>query len=253
MTNFGDLYSQYYDLLYQDKDYVEEANYVNSLIKKFGKTSNSILDMGCGTGRHAELFFSKGYKVHGIDSSEDMLEVAKNRCNNNGGDLSFSQSSIQDLDLKRKFDVVTSLFHVLSYQNKNEDLIKTFKVAKEHLNDGGVFIFDFWYAPAVLTDTPVVRVKSLENDSVKITRIANPTLSAQENITNVNFNIFIEEKESGRIVKKEEAHAMRYFFDCELEMICTEVGLSVEGKYEWMSQKTPDFGSWNVVWVVRAD
>ena len=252
MDQFGDLYSQYYDLLYQDKDYRHEVDYVDSLIKKFGKPVKTILDMGCGTGKHAEIFCNKGYKVHGIDLSKDMLKVAKNRCYGKEKVLSFSHSSIQNLKLEKKFDAIISLFHVMSYQSTNKDLIKAFKVVKNHLNNDGVFIFDFWYGPAVLTNTPVVRIKNLENDKVKVTRIASPSSSAQSNTVNVNFDIFIEEKDGGRISKRQESHNMRYFFDFELEMICDKVGLSVERKYEWMSDKSPDFGSWNAVWVLKA-
>ena len=68
MGQFGNLYSQYYDLLYQDKDYLAETNYVDNLIQEFGRcNSKTMLDLGCGTGKHAELFCDQGYKVHGVD------------------------------------------------------------------------------------------------------------------------------------------------------------------------------------------
>lgn len=252
MKQFSDLYAQYYDLLYQDKDYQYEVDYVDRLIRNSKNPGNTILDIGCGTGKHAEIFCTKGYKVHGIDVSEDMLKVAQNRCYGKEEVLSFSHSSIQNLMLEKKFDVVISLFHVMSYQSNNEDLIKAFKVVKNHLNDGGVFIFDFWYGPAVLTDLPIVRSKKLENDKVKVTRLATPSLSAQSNTANVDFDIFIENKDDGQILKMQESHDMRYFFDFELEMICNKVGLSIEKKYEWMTDKSPDFGSWYVVWVLKA-
>ena len=44
---------------------------------------------------------------------------------------------------------------------------------------------------------------------------------------------------------------MRYFFDTELELICEQVGFSIQKKYEWMSEKNPNLNSWNVVWVLK--
>ena len=44
---------------------------------------------------------------------------------------------------------------------------------------------------------------------------------------------------------------MRYFFDTELDIICQQVGFEIEKKYEWMSDKTPNFNSWNVVWILK--
>ncbi len=251
MNQFGDLYSQYYDLLYSDKDYVKEVEYVDKLIRSNTRNAQTLLDMGCGTGKHGVLLCDKGYIVHGIDLSEDMLKIAETRRKGKENSLSFSHSHISNLKLDKKFDVVVSLFHVMSYQNSNEELTKAFEVAKKHLNDGGIFIFDFWYGPAVLTDLPTIRVKRLENQNINVTRIAEPVLHAQENIVDVNYDVFIGNKNSKDVVEKKELHKMRYFFDTELEMVCAEVGFTIEHKYEWLSDKSPKFSSWNVVWVIR--
>lgn len=255
MSQFGELYAKYYDLLYRDKDYEAETDYIEWLINAHSQPFGNILELGCGTGKHAAMLCDKGFSVHGVDLSQDMLDVAETRMKGREGALSFSCSNIQNLQLNKKYDVVISLFHVMSYQNSNDELLAAFAVAKNHLKDGGVFIFDFWYGPAVLTDLPVTRVKRLENESLKITRIAEPTLYAQENLVDVNYDIFIEDKEhkqeNNRILNKQELHKMRYFFDPELELICDQLDLSIERKCEWLSDKAPDFNSWNAVWVLK--
>ena len=53
MKQFGDLYSKYYDLLYEDKNYFDEVEYIDFLIKKNCQSAKTLLDMGCGTGKHA--------------------------------------------------------------------------------------------------------------------------------------------------------------------------------------------------------
>lgn len=251
MSQFGDLYSEYYDLLYSDKNYKIEVGYIDKLIKENSFNARSLLDMGCGTGKHAELLSDKGYIVHGIDLSEDMLKVAEKRRIGREDKLLFTNSNIQELQLEKKFDAVISLFHVMSYQNSNDELTKAFKVAQTHLKIGGIFIFDFWYGPAVLTDLPTTRVKRLENDNIKILRIAEPVLHAQKNMVDVNYDVFIENKKTKEITEKKELHKMRYFFDTELEIVCTKLGFSIIKKYEWMSSNAPSFGSWNVVWIVK--
>ncbi len=251
MNQFGSLYSQYYDLLYQDKDYFDEASYIEKLIYKYSRSeNNTMLDMGCGTGRHAEIFCDKGWSVHGIDISKQMLEVAEQRSKGREGDLSFSLSNISELSLNKKFDVVFSLFHVINYQNTNEDLVTFFKVAMDHLNDNGVLIFDFWYGPAVLTNRPNVRIKRLDNHEIKVTRIAEPTMFPDRNVVNVSYDIFIESRKDG-LIRKHEDHEVRYLFDPELEMVCKNIGFDVVHKEHWMQGDKPDFNSWNVVWVLR--
>ena len=251
MKQFGNLYSQYYDLLYRDKDYAGEVEYIIKLIKENSNETKTLLDMGCGTGKHAELLCNNGYIVHGIDLSEDMLEIAKNRRIDKDDRLFFSRSNIQELELNKKFDVVVSLFHVMSYQNSNDQLIKAFEVAKNHLKNNGIFIFDFWYGPAVLNDPPVKRVKKLVNEKIKITRFAEPTVYSDKNLVDVHYDVLIEDVNSKEIIEKKETHKMRYFFDAELDTICKQVGFLIKQKYEWMSEKNPDSNSWNVVWVVK--
>ncbi len=251
MSQFSDLYAQYYDLLYSDKNYYDEVEYIDRLIKEFNKTTKTILDLGCGTGRHADLLCEKGYIVHGVDVSENMLKIAEKRRIGKEDRLTFSHSSIQDLNLNSKFDVIVSLFHVVSYINTNEDLIKVFEVVKKHLKPGGLFIFDFWYGPAVLTNLPQIRVKRLENKNIKVTRIAEPVIHCQSNTVDVHYNLFIENKNTMEIIEVKELHKMRYFFDTEIEIVCEVVGLTILKKYEWMSKKNPDFSSWSVVWILK--
>lgn len=251
MSQFGHLYAQYYDLLYRDKDYVAEVEYINGLIKTYKDDASTILDLGCGTGKHAELLCDAGYRVHGIDISVDMLEVAAQRRLGKESQLSFSHDNIQKLALNQNFDAVISLFHVMSYQNSNQDLLKAFQVAKEHLVDGGIFIFDFWYGPAVLTDLPTTRIKRLENNLIRVTRLAEPTLYPQQNLVDVHYDVFIQNKSNKEIIKKKELHKMRYFFDTELDLICENIGFEVLDKFKWMNSSSPSLDSWNVVWVLK--
>ena len=251
MNQFGDLYSQYYDLLYQDKDYSAEVDYIDSLIKDHSKNVKTILDLGCGTGKHDELLCDKGYTVHGVDISEKMLEIAEIRRKDKEDKLTFSHSDITQLNINQKFDVVTSLFHVMSYQNTSTALDKVFDGVKNHLNEDGLFIFDFWYGPAVLTDLPKTTIKRLENENIKVTRIAESELHAQYNTVDVNFNVFVEDKKDNNSIEKKELHTMRYFFDTELEMLSDKHGFSIEAKYNWLNHNKPGFDTWNVVWILK--
>ena len=153
-------YSNYYDLLYKDKDYIIEIEYLNKIIASLFEKNISILDIGCGTGIHANLLREKGHTVHGMDISEDMLENAKtNFCK----DIDFTLGDIRDFKINKKFDLISSLFHVMSYQTTNQDLENSFKAINDHLNPNGYFIFDCWYGPAVINDKPIVRVKKFNN------------------------------------------------------------------------------------------
>ncbi len=251
MTQFGDLYSRYYDLIYQGKDYSSEVEYVDTLIKNEPIKIKTILDLGCGTGRHDELLCNKGYVVHGVDISEEMLKVAETRRKNIENKLVFNQSDITKLELNQKFDAVISLFHVMSYQISNKALDEVFSRVKDHLNDGGIFIFDFWYGPAVLTDPPKTTTKKLEDEFIKIKRTAESQINVQKNTVDVRFDILVENKKDYKLLKKKELHKMRYFFDTELELLCDKNSFHILEKYKWLSFDEPGLKTWNVVWVIK--
>ena len=237
--NVFENYANYYDLLYQDKNYHAEVDYIDSLIKKYSNNSNSILELGCGTGKHAALLVEKGYNIWGVDISEKMIKLAKDfeKQANLFEKLSFSLGDMKSVRLNRKFDVVTSLFHVVSYQTTNQDLQKTFSTANLHLKKDGIFIFDCWYGPAVLTDLPKVRVKKIENEFLKITRISEPTINFNENVVEVNYQIFIKDKIQNKYEEIKETHEMRYLFKPEIEKILNENGFALIDAQEWLTGK----------------
>ena len=243
MNMVFDSYAAYYDLLYQDKNYQKEAQYICGLLDDSGIRSGEILELGSGTGKHAEEFAKMGFCVHGIDLSQKMIHEANHRNNNQKDKLFFEVGDVRDFKAGKKFDAVISLFHVISYQIKNEDIQKMFKTAAKHLKQNGVFIFDFWYGPGVLTDPPAVRQKRLENKDIKVLRIAEPVMYPNENVVDVNYCVHIKQKESGKVTKLKETHKMRYFFIPEI-LKFSSTWFTLKTNFAWMKDSTPDFNDW---------
>ncbi|MCP4134331.1 MAG: class I SAM-dependent methyltransferase [bacterium] len=251
MTVFNN-YARYYNLLYKEKDYSGEVGYIIDLLNQYSKKDvRSMLDVGCGTGNHALLFAEKGYDVFGIDLSQEMISIAESR-SGSLDNLNFACCNADDFNLDRQFDAIVSLFHVISYQATNKALYNTFKNVYNHLGKDGIFIFDFWYGPAVLLDRPETRVKRLENDEIKVTRIAESDIHDTDNIVDVNYEVIIEDKASGGIETVLETHKMRYLFCPELLFMLENIGFEVLGALEWMSMVTPcNSNDWNAVFVVK--
>jgi len=247
MSVFGN-YARYYNLLYRDKDYVGETQFVHQLIQRHAPAAQSILDLGCGTGTHATLLAKEGYQVQGVDLSEEMLHQADDQRSQLPADLQarlqFSQGDIRQVRLNQTFDVVLSLFHVISYQTTNEDLLAAFETVKQHLKPGGIFIFDVWYGPAVLSDRPTVRVKRLEDEEIQVTRIAEPVMYANENWVDVNYQVFIRDKESDGVEELKESHRMRYLFKPELDLLLQQTDMKEITCGEWMSDRKLGFDTW---------
>ena len=254
MTIFNN-YARYYDLLYQDKDYTSETEFIDRLIQTHIIDPKTILELGCGTGNHAMLLAKAGYHVHGVDLSTEMLKYAGDRSDRVSPELAarlqFSQGDLRQVRLDRKFDIVLSLFHVISYQTTNEDLLAAFETAKIHLKPGGIFIFDVWYGPAVLSDPPTVRIKRLEDRSIQVTRIAEPTIYPNENLVDVNYHIFIKDLDNNDIDELKETHTMRYLFKPELELILSKLQMQIIEQREWLTDRQPGLHTWGVYFIIK--
>lgn len=247
-------YARYYDLLYRDKDYAAEAEYVACLIRKFHPSARSILELGSGTGIHASLLAKKGFTVHGIERSPEMLVRSQTLADNQntGGDrLTFTAGDIREARLNKIFDVVISLFHVISYQTSNEDVQAAFETARHHLKPGGIFIFDAWYGPAVLTERPAVRIKKMADEKIEVTRLAEPVLHPNENLVDVNYHVFVRDHATGAVKELQETHVMRYFFKPEIELIASHNGLKILNSEEWLTGKPIGPDTWSACLVLK--
>lgn len=246
MTAVFDSYGTYYNLLYRDKDYRAETNYVVQTLKKFGGNVKSILEFGSGTGIHGRLLAQTGYQVTGVELSPQMVARASVIPG-----FSIQQGDIRQVRLNRTFDAAISLFHVMSYQVGNADILAALNSAAVHLKPGGVFIFDFWYSPAVYAQKPEERTKSLEDETVKITRLAKPRIFPNENRVDVHYQILVEEKASQQRHTIEEVHPMRHFSLPEIELLAEQTGFELIRAEEFLTGAEPGENTWGVCVVLR--
>ena len=234
-------YSQYYDLLYRDKNYVDEAGYIQVLLARYGITHGSLLELGSGTGKHGCLLAELGFSVHGIERSGEMVARATQ-----GAGFTCQQGDIRVVQMSRTYDVVLSLFHVISYQTTNADVKAVFARAAEHLQPGGLFVFDFWYSPAVYAQQPAVRVKRMADDRVEVTRIAEPLSYPNENRVDVNYTIYVCDIASDSIQTLSERHPMRHFSLPEIDLLAEASGFTRVNAEEFLTGEPAGDGTWGV-------
>lgn len=245
-SNVFNAYSRYYDLLYRDKDYIGETAYIERVLKKNGIDEGSLLEFGSGTGKHGCLLAGMGYRVHGIERSSDMV-ARSSECSG----FSCEQGDICSVHIGKQFDAVLSLFHVVSYQTSNEDVLAVFYRANEHLKQGGLFVFDFWYSPAVCAQRPEVRVKRMADEKTEITRIAEPELCQNENRVDVHYTIFGRNLETGLFDVMKETHSMRHFSLPEIDILCSMTGFERIGTEEFLSGKSVSDETWGVCVILK--
>ncbi len=250
MSNFL-RYSGYYDLLYGDKDYAGEADYVARRLREVAPATRSVLELGSGTGRHGRLLAGLGFDIHGVEQSADMVALARRSGAAGPGSFDCEVGDLRAVRLGRSFDAVIALFHVISYQTGNDDLLAAFGTAVAHLPEGGVFLFDVWHGPAVLTERPSRRTKQAADAARRVRRLADPRLDTEAAVVTVRFDLECEDLASGHVERFSEDHRMRYLFPTEIDLLARATGFAVLRSEEFLTGAPPSERSWGVAYMLR--
>jgi SAM-dependent methyltransferase len=214
-----------------DKDYSAEARKIHRFIQKYIRSGgNRLLDVGCGTGVHANLL-GQHYQVEGLDLDPRMLSVARRKY----PDIRFHQGDMVDFDLKRKFDVIVCLFSSIGYVKTRSRLNKAIQTMDRHLPPGGVLLVEPWFAPKQW-NVGRVSMTQVNKSELKIVRMSRG--SRRGNISLLEFQYLIgtpqgiehqvEHHELGLFTRKEYLDAFR---SAGMKVIHDAKGLDGRGLY----------------------
>ncbi len=237
---FSSSYALAYDLLNESKPYKNEADFVLELYRSqnsAGELPTSVLDLGCGSGMHLSMFPSDTRKI-GVDISESMLDVARKRGTPN---TTYLHLKIGDFQTETKFDLVYSLFHVMSYQITETDLGRSLATIRNSLSDNGLAVFDFWHRAAWDQDPPITRMTMKENATIRVKRISRPTVDWVNGLASIDMDIFVHHTEMKDHIYEHfsECHEMRAYTLQELVFAARLHGLEVASSGPWMTSRRP--------------
>jgi len=249
-------YAKVYDVLNADKDYKKESIYIDSLINKFiekPKNEIRILDLACGTGKHALEFYDLGYIVEGSDISKEMIDVATIKAKEKKKKIQYYNVSFQTCDLiGKKYDVIVAMFGAIDYLVNLDELNNTFNNIRELLTISGIFIFDFWNGNAVIKNFSKERKKEAKLEEIKVVRTSNTSLDLVKQRALVKFNFDLSRR--GRKIETfTEEHLIRYYFIQEMHDLLLLKGFSILHKCPFLEPEGELLGTeWNVSFVVQA-
>jgi ubiquinone/menaquinone biosynthesis C-methylase UbiE len=139
MREYYNKFSEIYDDEIKERSHnLEAGSFLCKKLKRHSKTNVSLLDLGAGTGFLTETFFDAGFKdITLVDYSQGMLNKARKRKKLRG--CKFIQADLKNLCLRKRYDVILSIFCLgsPSYFNASE-FEKTLVLAKKHLKPGGI-------------------------------------------------------------------------------------------------------------------
>ena len=131
-----------YDRLTNDVDYEATVDFYMQILAREGLKPRTCVDLACGTGSVTAILAQRGYRVTGVDMSEEMLTVAAMKTQDLEPRPMFSCQYLQELRLPRAVDMAVCALDSLDYILDPEDCKEAIRRAYKALNPGGIFIFD---------------------------------------------------------------------------------------------------------------
>lgn len=135
-------FAHVYDELMAHAPYEAWVEFTNAMLKKHRIPTNSVLDLGCGTGEISLRLARAGYDVTGVDASSDMLSVATEKALAQRTPVTWIQQDITKLTGFTKIDVCVSYCDVINYILSEKAVKAVFHHVFASLTEGGLFMFD---------------------------------------------------------------------------------------------------------------
>ncbi len=221
------------------KGTINEVDFIISNLHN--KEIKSILDVGCGHGRHAIELSKKGYEiVVGVDFSEMNVKIANKNALDNHLTTSFICGDARKLKLGNKYDLVLCLYDVVGSFKDNEDNLRILKTVKTHLNSGGIAVISVMNME--LTDSIAVNKVSLkQNPEALLNLKASNTMARSGDVFMPEY--FLVNQDDGLVYRKEQFESdgmmsaeylvadKRYKME-ELKRILVDLGFNIiESRY----------------------
>lgn len=186
--------SKYIDASYRaTKNYQQEVDFI---LRRVGEIEGGkiLIDVACGSGGHAELLSKAGFEVYAVDVNSPMLRLLKRKVPK----AKVYKQDMRDLQVPLQADLLICMYNSINYNYSYAELSSTLKRVYDHLNRGGVLIFD----TAFMTDTwkpGPFSVETIPTPDFEVARVNKSSRKRSFGIVDIVFVIF--EKGRKKIVE----------------------------------------------------
>lgn len=223
-----------YDILNDQVDYSEWADYIEKILKKYSDVPVELmLDLGCGTGKMTFELHSRGYDMTGVDLSPEMLSTASDIAAEKGiSDILWLCQDMTDFELYGTVDAAVCCLDGINHLTRSGDLEKCFSLVHNYLVPNGIFIFDV-NSPKKFEEVYGTRDYILEDEGVLVAW--QNDYDPKRKICDFYLSIFTED-EDGRYVREDSVQRERCFSAAYLKRVLKKCGfeiVSFSGGYDF--------------------
>lgn len=206
-------FARFYDIIYK-KLRTEDTFY---FLKKISEHKGKVLDIGAGTGRFFIEALDKGADIYGIDISESMVKILKDKLpQSQHFRICLGDAVSMKYDIK--FNLILAPFRVLSHVLDPKDQLSFLNNVYDHLDENGIFIFDLFVPNPKLLHEGIKEVVDYEGEYFPGKKLKR-TSSSEPDIVNqlLDVTMKFEWEEENKINTERWNFKMRIYFRYELE------------------------------------
>ena len=238
LAEYFDVFNEKYVPYQKQCDFIEEA------VAEYGKSARRILDLACGTGNHSIRLAERGYEVVGVDLSDKLLAIARDKAATAALEVDFRHGDMRDLSFDADFDVAICLNYPVAHCASHTDLARFFRGVRDSLKPGGIFIFDFLSHYGRDSSTTKEWV---ETEDVRIECICEWSHDRERQVQGEKLTYFVTIR--GTISRCEGYTEWQLFYPQEMVFYLQGMaGFKVLGLHErWSLKDRPEGPGWAVV------
>jgi SAM-dependent methyltransferase len=233
MSAFYEMVARYYDAEVGDK--TDDLQLYSQLAADYGAP---IFDVGCGTGRVLLHLAQEGYRVHGIDDSQQMLDRLDNKLKalpHLYEQISYTAGDIMRFTSDRTYRLVLLTYNALMHFHTQDQQLQLLATLHDLTADDGMLVIDLPNAGEIFatqeTDALIVDRRFLEPESGHMVMLQSTSyLDRVTQLMRVQW-IYDEITADGTVKRLFAPHVLRYFFYPELKLLLERVRFSIVGVY----------------------
>ena len=222
-------FSQFYDNLTFNVDYVKRADYIQSVLSLYGHDMGLTLDLACGTGSLTLELKRRGADIFGVDASQDMLMIAMDKAYDAGQEILYLCQRMESLDLYGTIDTCICTLDSLNHIIEKEKLQAVFDRVGLFMNPGGVFLFD---VNTVYKHQRILADNTFVYDTDQVYCVWQNSLK-ENNIVHISLDFFEREGEAYR--RHSEHFSERAYDVDELKEMLRRAGFETPAVYHDMT------------------
>ena len=203
----------------------------------------NILELGCGTGRITLTLAKEGFNITGLDLSNEMLDVFRQKLDklddNAKKKVELIHGSMADFNLNKKFDLIIAPFRAFQCLTDDKDIDNSISCIKNHLTDNGIFIINVFNPdPGRMNENwcHPERVQWEHSDentgNYVIRKYSQDKIDFQNRIIYVTFIYEVKDK-NGNISQIVDKLKLKYYFENQLQDIVEKAGLKIKETFGW--------------------